>query len=259
MAGARDDPRFKSMLGSEFNLAWKAIQENAFLRADPKLAEFFMSVSGTLISRKNEAGLYVTETRVSLAGKEGLLSALLHGGEVQIYRCRDKDGGCLRVEEQPLTIQPSDSLIERVRLILGSIQSKIYGDEALSQAEIDFLGSTRLPFYKIINVSTAYRRGGSPVDILEYAELGAVDILFQYLSEILDVIHESVDHIRLTQVDSSHLDQFQRSLEAARRRIIERRTGTFQQVEQVISLVRKTELLEKSLFLKAGALSAEGL
>ena len=61
------DPRFKSMLGSAFNLAWKAIGENAFLRADPKLSEFFMSLSGTILSKQNEEGHHTLSTKTSLA------------------------------------------------------------------------------------------------------------------------------------------------------------------------------------------------
>lgn len=255
---AQMDPRFQSMLGTEFNLAWKALQENAFLRSDSRLAEFFMSISGTLISRK-EGSEYRMETRVSLATKDKLLAALLHGGDVTVYRCVGSDDKCLAVGERTLTITPENCLVERVKGMLVAIQNKIYADEPLSQGEIDFLGSTRLPFYKIINVSTAYRRGASPVDIMDYAELGAVDILFQYLSEILDVINESVDHIRLNQVDDTQITRFQEKLSEARKQVIERRMGSFKQMEQVISIVRKTELLERSLMSKVGAYVAEGV
>lgn len=255
-----EDPRFKSMLGTEFNLAWKAIQENAFLRSDTKLAEFFMSLSGTIISKKETNETYSIRIKASLADRDNLLSALLHGGEVIIYRCADTQGNkCLDVQEGKIEIKRENSLIERVKTILNSIQNNIYEDKALSPQEIAFLNSTRLPFYKIINVSTAYRRGGSPVDVIDYAELGAVDILFHYLSEILDVINESVDHIRLAQVDDAEISRFQKSLHTARQRVIERRMGSFKQIEQVISIVHKTELLEKNLMNKVGSISAEGL
>lgn len=257
-AGA-SDPRFKSMMGTEFNLAWKAIQENGFLRADRRLAEFFMSVSGTIVSVK-EGDDYKIYTKSSLAVKDSLLGAILHGGEVTIYRCGDVGGDqCLKVQERALVIEPENSLVHRVKEILVSIQNKIYADEPLDDAEIAFLGSTRLPFYKILNVSTAYRRGYSPIDILDYAELGAVDILFQFLSEIIDVINESVDHIRLSQVDDTQLNRFQEALQDARKNVIAKRMGSFKQMEQVISIVRKTEHLERHLLSKAGTLSAEGL
>ena len=256
--GASSDPRFKNMLTTEFNLAWKAIQENGFLRADKRLAEFFMSVSGTVVSAKDH-GQFKIYTKTSLATKDSLLGAILHGGDVTIYRCADVHGDkCLKVEPRDITIAPDDALVTKVKNILIDIQNKIYLDEeGLNESEIAFLGSTRLPFYKILNVSTAYRRGASPIDVIDYAELGAVDILFQFLSEIIDVMNESVDHIRLSQVDDTQLKHFQKALQVARKGIIDRRMGSFKQMEQVISIVRKTEHLEKHLLNKAGALSAE--
>ncbi|HUX79611.1 MAG TPA: conjugal transfer protein TraH [Alphaproteobacteria bacterium] len=258
LGAGEKDPRFARMLGTEFNLAWKAIQENDFLRKDKDLAQFFMSLSGTIISKREDSGSYSIQAKVSLAHKDTLLSALLHGGRVMLYRCSDPDK-CLNVQQGPLEIKSANSLLERVKALLGSIENKIYMDEPLSKEEIAFLNSTRLPFYKIINVSTAYRRGGSPIDILDYAELGAIDILFQYLSEILDVILESIDHIRLSQIDDAEINLFQKSLQATRSRIIEKRMGSFKQIEQVISIVHKTELLEKSLMSKVGSINAEDL
>lgn len=257
LRAGKADPRFKSMLGTEFNLAWKAIQENAFLRSDVKLAEFFMSVSGTIISRRDEHGNYILQTKTSLVDKEALLSALLYGGEVSIYRCKDGEA-CLDVAESLIKIDKAHSFVELVRQVLLSLQNKIYEDTPLSPSEIAFLNSTRLPFYKILNVATAYRRGGSPIDILDYAELGAIDILFQYLSEILDVIHESINHLRLSQVDDAQINRFQKSLTEARQRIVERRMSSFKQIEQVINITAKTELLEKSLMVKVSTLSREG-
>lgn len=262
MTAAENDPRFKSMLGTEFNLAWKAIQENHFLSQDLKLAEFFMSVSGTIISYKEANDDFKLHSHASLANNNELLGALLHGGRVEIYKCTDNTGNankCLKLVKSAITIDADKSLIGQVRKVLESIQNKIYADEALSASEIAFLNSTRLPFYKIINVSTAFRRGQSPVDILDYAELGAVDILFQYLTEILDVINESADHIRSAQIDDTQITAFLQSLGEVRKRIMDRRMGSFKEIEQVINMVKKTELLEKTILNKAGSLSEGGL
>lgn len=262
MNAAENDPRFKTMLGTEFNLAWKAIQENHFLSQDLKLAEFFMSVSGTIISNKEANDDYKLHSHASLANNNDLLGALLHGGRVEIYKCTDNSGNankCLKLVKSAITIDADKSLIGQVRKVLESIQNKIYADEPLSASEISFLNSTRLPFYKIINVSTAFRRGQSPVDILDYAELGAVDILFQYLTEILDVINESADHIRSAQIDDTQITAFLQSLGEVRKRIMDRRMGSFKEIEQVINMVKKTELLEKTILNKAGSLSEGGL
>lgn len=257
VAAAKSNPQFKSMLGTEFNLAWKALQNNAFLQSDRALAELFLSVSGTIISKRDRSGTPLLETKMSLSDNETLLSALLYGGDASVYHCKDPDQ-CLEVTLQKITIDKNKSLVELVRKILLSIQNKIYDDTPLSVAEVSFLNSTRLPFYKILNVATAYRRGGSPIDVLDYAELAAIDILFQYLSEILDVIQESVGHLKLSQVDDTHLNNFLKTLSDARARVVQRRMGSFKQIEQLINVVAKTELLEKSLMVKAGTLSHTG-
>ena len=261
IAKGQKDPRFKNMLGSEFNLAWKAIQENEFLRKDAKLAEFFMSISGTIVSRKEANADFKLTTYVSLVDKNDMITALLHGGKVRIYQCTGQDQAkqCLQVSPGEISISAEQSLVGQVKSTLTTIQNKIEQDQPLDAKEIAFLNSTRLPFYKIINVATAYRRGQAPVEIQDYAELGAVDILFQYLTEILDVINESANQMKIAQVDETQITEFQKTLELARRRIIDRRMGSFKEIEQVINIVKKTELLEKSLVSKVGAISEEGL
>ena len=96
------------------------------------------------------------------------------------------------------------------------------------------------------------------MDVLDYAEIGAVDLLFQYLSEILDVVQESVDHLKLSQVDDAQVSRFQKSLSDTRARITSRKLSSFKQIEQVAAIVSKTELLEKSLFAKVSAMTRAG-
>jgi conjugative transfer pilus assembly protein TraH len=256
----RSEPRFAKMLGSEFNLAWNAIQENAFLRSDANLAEFFMTISGTIVSTKNRDEGYDIKSKPSLADKNSLLTALLYGGRAKVYHCADSSGSrCLNVTHTDITIAPEHAFVTKVKGILTSIQNKIYEDQPLDKKEISFLNSTRLPFYKIINVSTAQRRGEAAIDITDYSELGAVDVLFQYLSEILDVIHESATHLKSVQVDDTQIRKFLEGLNLARSRVVERRMGTFQQVEQISSVIRKTEMIEKMIAAKLGALNSEGM
>jgi hypothetical protein len=50
---SQKSPEFKDILGDEFNLAWKALKKHALFAEDNELAELFMSLSGTLIARKN--------------------------------------------------------------------------------------------------------------------------------------------------------------------------------------------------------------
>ena len=253
----RDLPQFAKMLGTEFNLAWQAIQENEFLRKDSQLAEFFMSLSGTILSLPKDDG-YEIISKPSLVNRNSLLTTLLQGGETTLYRCDDKDK-CLKLKEHSFKIPQDKALISLMRTMLSTIQNKIYNDEALAASEIAFLNSTKLPFYKIINVATAYRQGASPIMVQDYAEIAAVDVLFHYLEEIITIIEESVAHIRSAQVDESQIKRFTAGLREARTQVHQRRMGGIKELEQVLALIRKTELLEKSISAGLGTIAAEGL
>ena len=258
LAAGKQDPRFTKMLGSEFNLAWRAIQENAFLQSDKKLAAFFMSLSGTIVSTQNANGFDI-RAFASLVDNNTLLNALLHGGEARIYQCQDLEGNqCLSVGPEMLRIAPEQGLVHQVKEILINLQNKIYEDEPLTKAEKDFLNSTRLPLYKILSVLTAYKRGSAPIDVVDYAELAAVDILFQYLSEILDVIHESMHHLKTSQIDDTQIRRFQEGLTLARQKVDRKRLQTYEQVEQLFGFLKKTEMIEKMVSTRLGILADEG-
>ncbi|MFM7853053.1 MAG: conjugal transfer protein TraH, partial [Flammeovirgaceae bacterium] len=105
------EERYKHMLVGEFNLAWKAIQRNDFLSADKDLAEFFLSLSGTIISRKTGEDFEII-TLPSLADREELLTALLQGGNAKIYRCDggDAENRCLNPTLTEITVAEADAL-----------------------------------------------------------------------------------------------------------------------------------------------------
>lgn len=254
----KEDPRFQKMLGTEFNLAWSAIQENAFLRSDSLLSEFFMTLSGTIISRKEGDG-YELSTKPSLVDQDTLLTVLLKGGNLRVYKCQDIGSNkCLEVGVQEVIIREGEAFETRIQGILNSIRNKIYEDQELSVSEKAFLNSTRLPFYKILNVSTAFKPGESPLDTKDYSEFAALDVLFHYLSEILDLINESAAHLKSAQVDSTQIEKFQKHLFQARERVIQKRMSTFKQVEQIFAIIHKTEMLEKMISSKLGILAVGG-
>lgn len=253
-------PHFAKMLGSSFNLAWKALMENAFLNQDKKLAEFFMTLSGTLVSQERGEGFYIF-SKPSLAHNDSLMTALLYGGRAMVYACSgdNRHGDCLKVVSEMVFISPQEGLVSKARDMLISIQNKIFEDQPLSEKEKGFLESTKLPFYKMLNVITAYRRGEAPLEISDYAELAAVDVLFHYVTQILDVMEESLSHLKQAQVDDSQIRLFEKGLRMAKNRIHQRRMGDLKNMETVLALIKKTELLEKSLSTKLGILGTEGL
>ena len=240
------------MLVGEFNLAWKAIGQNAFLRSDSELAHLFLTLTGSIIVKLN-GDSYVVTVLPSHADRDDLLNGLLNGGATSIYTC-DSDA-CLSPALKATAISEGSSLLRKVRIILDSLVDKIYKDEDLSDEEKGFLNATRLPIYKMLNVLTAYRRGHAPLDVQQYAEIIAVDILYTYVLEVIDIVHESVAQLRSVQVDEEHIRRFLEQLRHARSRILERRRSSFESMDQALSMIESTQLIEKQLHVMMGRLA----
>jgi conjugative transfer pilus assembly protein TraH len=83
----------EGFLNDEVNVAWESIQKQSYLAADKELAEFFMSLMGTIIFRneeRNKAFKTMGEIKSSKIGDESFLQALIEGGKTTIYTCEDK-------------------------------------------------------------------------------------------------------------------------------------------------------------------------
>lgn len=248
------DPRYKDMLVGEFNLTWKALQTNSFLSNDTQVAQLFMTLVGSIISRKNGDALEVI-TLPGYADKENVLNGLLNGGETPIYVCNDAK--CLSPVLRAGGISEDHALLRKVHNTLQSLVNKIYNDEELSSAEKDFLNSTRLPIYKMLNVITAYRKGSAPLDIHQYGDLIALDILYKYILEVIDIVHDSVVQLKSVQVDDSNIERFLKSLRVARERITTRRNSAFQHMDSVLSFIQATQIIEKQLHVMLGNVANE--
>ena len=250
---ANNDPKYKDMLVGEFNLAWKAIQANAFLIGDKQLAQLFLTLVGSIISVKN-SDAYKVDILPGHADRDDVLIGLLNGGPTAVYACDETDK-CLHPTLQEVNLNPNSALLKRTNLILESLIEKIYSDGAPTKEEQDFLNSTRLPIYKMLNVITAFRKGSAPLDIHHYAELIAIDILYKYVMEVIDIVHDSVAQLKSLQVDDIYVDRFLNQLRHARERITERRKSAYQQMDSTLSMIQATQVIEKQLHVMMGSVA----
>lgn len=261
------DPRYKDMFVGEFNLAWKAIQANAFLSSDKELAQLFLTLVGSIIVRSGSAQTsyhrersvvdksYEVITLPGHADRDDVVTGLLMGGASPIYVCNDE--ACLHPTLSKVTIPDQHALQKRVHAILESLVQKIHEDGAPTEEEKDFLNSTRLPVYKMLNVLTAFRKGHAPLDIHQYADLIALDVLYRYVLEVIDIVHDGVSQLRSVQVDDSHMERFLKHLGVARERITVRRNNAFQHMDNVLSFIQSTQLIEKQLHMMMGSLASD--
>ncbi len=253
------DPRYKDLLVGEFNLTWKALQINQFLSSDQELAQLFMTLVGSIISRKegvvNKDHPFTIKILTGHADRDDVLNGLLNGGKTPIYQCDSEE--CLHPKLVTIDLPEGQGLRRKVHDTLTSLVDKVYQDTAVTKAEQDFLNATRLPVYKMLNVTTAYRRGTAPVDLHHYGDLIALDLLYKYIVEVIDVVQDSVSQLKSVQVNNTEIENLLKQLRIARERITVRRSSAFTQTDNVLSFIQATQLIEKQLHVMLGGVANE--
>ncbi len=243
---------YKEYILPNTNIAWKAIQKNDFLKKDPQLAELFMSLTGTVVI--NVPGDDKTKPRYTpyhpLGESAGLIKALMYGDDAKIYHCSEYDN-CMSITHNTVSIDEASGFVHQVQLILDGIVKKVSKDkEGLSEQEIAFLGATSLPIYKILNVEAAYSTNGSLLNLHSYAEMIALDILHQYLSESLDIMLASS---QLLHMEDDLIQPYKNGIKDAKEALYKLQVTTKNNLSKNIDLIQRTKALEQEL---AGKLSS---
>jgi len=246
MSNWAKDPQYEDMLKEEFNLAWMAIQKQPHLVKNRQMAELFMSLTGTVIVKKDET--LVIEPWPARITDESFLHALIEGGTTSVYRCADtKDEHCLNMVTQVLTINSAKSWLGEVKTSLIRMQNQILSDQEISEEDKQLLAKSKLPLYKIVNVMTAYHKGPCPISLYQIAEVVAMDLLFQTLREVIEVVRAGVNQILISQMydfnTKDYLEQLDRIEETVR--YYELRVS--QQMEREFQMMQKIEHLEEQI------------
>ncbi len=243
-----EKPGFKDILGDQFNIAWKAILKNEFLKNNSALAEFFMTLSGTIISRRAGENLEV-KVLPSKSSDPQLISALLTGNvPVQIYKCDNvSEDQCLSPALKNVVLKKENSLSSKVHKILSSLADKVRIDKGLSKEEEGFVNATMIPILKIIAVETAFKKGGSPVSVTDFSEAIAHDILLQYLDEVMSLVWDNVTQLKENQINDKMIEQLRSGIARARKVFYAKRTSLFQQMAITLDLIERTQKIETKL------------
>jgi len=232
---------YKDFIVNNTNIAWQIINRNNFLKTDKQLAEFFMSLSGTIII--GEAGNPNTYRRLeSLALNNNLIKALLYGDKTKIYVC-DENTACLDPKPQEIEIAADHALVSQVSSMLQNMVNKISTDTGtMSDAEIAFLNATHLPIYKMLSVQAAYY--GDALDLNSYADLIAAEILFRYLEENLNVIRATAS---TAQYPEDLMKKFMDDIQQVSTKIRTEHKAVQHQMSQTLQLIQRTQFLEQML------------
>jgi len=259
MDKARTDPRYKNLVFDNGNITWKAIKQNNLFGNDDELAQFFMSLSGTVIIYKDGAGddapVKFSPPLPSLMDKErnNLIKALLEGGDVTTYKCDTLDAdGCLHPSNTGKTpISKDKAFGNRIKKILEGMVDKIIDDKPLSPEEIGLLQATSLPVYKMLNVQAAFAKDKTILDVVSYADAIATDILFQYLEQSLQIIRNNVS---ASQYSDAILAELRPNIDKELDQLREAQKTAYSRMAMSIQMIQQTQMIERML---AGDLSTD--
>lgn len=228
----------------DYNVAWEAIQKQGALTKDRRVAEFLMTLMGTIIVKGEQIEVYPAKT-----SDTAFLEAILDGGKTTIYTCNldDKTKQCLVISPQESNIDRNSCWSGKIENHLLSIQKKILDDQELSHEEQELLTKTHLPLYKFVNVLTAYKKGICPIDLKQIADIVAMDLLVQYLHQALVSVKASCRHLRSNLPFSTQVDEYLKSLES-----IESSIGYYDKrasrlMDQEVLIMEKMLLLEQQI------------
>lgn len=239
IANASNDSELKKIIQANRNIIWFSILNNAFLSADPELAEFFMSLSGTIIYDQD---LQAHKKPSLLTGNNNMVKAMLEGGKVKAYRCDDRGKErCLNPTKVDITFDKSKTFKTRVSETLTGIMNNYRNDAPLTDEQKVFLESVSLPVLKMM--ATSMESGTNP-SISAYSDIIAADLITDYLMQSLTIIKDSIT----TQGnDPKDLDSLYEAIDTASRELSSSRMHALQTLDAEQALIQSMMNIEKRI------------
>ena len=182
-------PEMQAQLPVNVNYAWKASRNNTFLASDNELAEFFMTITGTIIvtggTNDNTPRSYTNHP--PRAFSSSMIRTLVEGGSVEILQCdADPADRCLNPTLETLSLSSSQALYARATDILEGINTALATDTNLPPGSEGLIGMTSVPVYEILKTARSYKYEFVGDEIALMAELVALDFAMLYTREALE-------------------------------------------------------------------------
>ncbi len=238
------------------NYAWKAVRASSFLSGDTALAEFAMSVTGTVIVTAPTSDSDTSGPRVRilepLALDRRVTEVLMEGGgELPVYRCDTADR-CLNPSLGRATVPAGRGFRNRVAMLLRDLVDAVRADTAPTPAALGLVNLTVLPVYRVANVAAAYRGAVVDREMDALAEAVALDVLHVWLSDLHRTVEERAGALDIA--DGEQLDRWREGLRSNRTALARHRSAGLRRFNTALGVIEKLRLIETEL---AGALSAD--
>lgn len=257
---AKNKDSYKGLVLHNTNIAWEALKKNAVF-SDAHIKALLMSLSGTIVVRTKSANGKAGDDQdneiqffPALADSPALFKGLLDGGtDVTLYVC-DETTDCLYPAEKKEHIAASESLTGKVRKLLNGMLKKVHEDTELTQEEIQFLNAVHFPLYKMLNVQVAFSSAHTPLNVTQYAQFIATEILFSYLNTSLSQVMQGASQLQHAQVEA-----FRQGVRHTMARLNAKRRNAYQSVVLAQRMTQEVMQLEQVLSSQLSARIANSL
>ena len=250
MGGMLDKDIANSPYGNEVlenkNVAWNSLMKMPEFANNPELAEFLMSLSGTMVFKRNLAKDDLKGELVSypsLVKQENFLNVLLNGGTTKLYRCKERNK-CLDIQDDKVVISAENGLVSQISKILHKLIEAKKNNTKLDEDIQQFLQLSNLPIDKMVEVYMAYMGSSAEFMISKYAEVIALDLLFQYLEVHLSQVIRAIDSV---QHENEIVKNFLQGVKEAEQQLIERERQTHLRLTTTLQMTQETKLIEEKL------------
>ena len=178
------------------NYAWRAVKKNNFLASSPRIAEFFMTLTGTIITTapEDDDASATHRTIPPRALSPDAAKALVEGGAYKSLRC-DETNDCLNPVLRDRTLAASDALFAVTADAIQGLSDAISNDTAPPDEAIALINLTTIPVYKHLVTAKSYKYQFVQDDINSMAELVAVDLAIAYIDEGMNEILNSAANV----------------------------------------------------------------
>ena len=196
-AKAKSSPELTDLIKQDRNIVWYQFMKNQFLQENIEIAEYLLSMTGTIIYPKVGANGKLEPLKKApliidskTAGFHELLFGSTEKTTVEVYRCDDKkQEGCKQMTLAKLNISKDKALVPTITKTLESLGEKFKTDGKLSKGEADLINAVDFPLSMILQ--SELRAGWIPEYKL-YAEIIARIVLSSYLHQILSQAQQAI-------------------------------------------------------------------
>ncbi|MCC4860939.1 conjugal transfer protein TraH [Vibrio splendidus] len=170
------------------NVVWDALMKSAYLQDNQEVAEFIVSLTGTVIYDAQGTPSYIP---AMLVGNDTAINALLTGGDLEVYRC-DNTETCLSMSLSAISLNESQAFNAKVRHTVDTLYAHLQSDQPITDSEKSFVELSDIPILAML-IDDAHLNL-QPESHL-YAQNIAADLLHAYLNNMLMIVNQSMTNL----------------------------------------------------------------